>query len=107
MSTNAPSRTPDPSQEAGISWLSTLPFVGLHVMCLAVFWVGWSPIALIVCAALYWARMFAITGFYHRYLSHRSYKTSRWFQFLFAVLGNSSTQKGPLWWAAHHRHHHQ
>jgi stearoyl-CoA desaturase (delta-9 desaturase) len=76
-------------------------------MALGVFWVGWSPVAVLVCLALYWARMFAVTGFYHRYLSHRSYKTSRWFQFLFAVVGNSSTQKGPLWWAAHHRHHHQ
>jgi stearoyl-CoA desaturase (delta-9 desaturase) len=95
------------SANGGISWVATLPFVSLHVMALGVFWVGWSPVAVLVCLALYWARMFAVTGFYHRYLSHRSYKTSRWFQFLFAVVGNSSTQKGPLWWAAHHRHHHQ
>jgi stearoyl-CoA desaturase (delta-9 desaturase) len=93
--------------DGGISWISTLPFLGLHVMALGVFWVGWSPAAVLVCLGLYWVRMFAITGFYHRYLSHRSYKTSRWFQFLFAVVGSSSTQKGPLWWAAHHRHHHQ
>jgi stearoyl-CoA desaturase (delta-9 desaturase) len=76
-------------------------------MAAGVLWVGFSPVALAVGLALYWSRMFAVTGFYHRYLSHRSYKTSRWFQFVFAVLGNSSTQKGPLWWAAHHRHHHQ
>jgi stearoyl-CoA desaturase (delta-9 desaturase) len=76
-------------------------------MTLGVLWVGVSPVAVLVCLALFWVRMFAITGFYHRYLSHRSYKTSRWFQFLFALVGNSSTQKGPLWWAAHHRHHHQ
>jgi stearoyl-CoA desaturase (Delta-9 desaturase) len=106
VSTNAPSPLAVSAAD-GISWLTTLPFIGLHVMVLGVIWVGWSPAAVLVCLALYWARMFAITGFYHRYLSHRSYKTSRWFQFLFAVLGNSSTQKGPLWWAAHHRHHHQ
>jgi len=76
-------------------------------MALGVIWVGWSPVAVGVGLALFWIRMFAITGFYHRYLSHRSYKTSRWFQFLFALVGNSSVQKGPLWWAAHHRHHHQ
>jgi stearoyl-CoA desaturase (delta-9 desaturase) len=51
--------------------------------------------------------MFAITGGYHRYFSHRSYKTSRWFQFLLAFLGATSAQKGPLWWASHHRHHHR
>ena len=106
MNTNAPNLTSVPAA-GGISWLATVPFVALHLMTLAVIWVGWSPAALLVCLALYWMRMFAITGFYHRYLAHRTYKTSRWFQFLFAVVGNSSTQKGPLWWAAHHRHHHQ
>jgi stearoyl-CoA desaturase (delta-9 desaturase) len=103
---SAPSRYRTEAK-SGISWLTTIPYVGLHVMALGVLWVGWSPIAVGVCLALFWLRMFAITGFYHRYLSHRTYKTSRWFQFLFAVVGNSSVQKGPLWWAAHHRHHHQ
>jgi stearoyl-CoA desaturase (delta-9 desaturase) len=93
--------------EKGISWIATVPFISLHVMALGVLWVGWSPIAVLVCLALYWTRMFAVTGFYHRYLSHRSYKTSRWFQFAFALLGSAAAQKGPLWWAAHHRHHHQ
>ena len=51
--------------------------------------------------------MFAITGFYHRYFSHRSFQTSRAMQFLFAVIGASSVQRGPLWWAAHHRKHHR
>ncbi|WP_242056678.1 MULTISPECIES: acyl-CoA desaturase [unclassified Nostoc] len=51
--------------------------------------------------------MFGITAGYHRYFSHRTYKTTRWFQFILAVLGNSSAQLGPLWWAAHHRHHHR
>jgi stearoyl-CoA desaturase (delta-9 desaturase) len=51
--------------------------------------------------------MFGITGVYHRYFSHRSYKTSRWFQFVLAFVGATSAQKGPMWWASHHRHHHQ
>jgi stearoyl-CoA desaturase (delta-9 desaturase) len=82
-------------------------FIGVHIMCLGIIWVGWSWAAVSVAAALYLVRMFAITGFYHRYFSHRSFRTSRWFQFLFAMIGNSAAQKGPLWWAAHHRHHHQ
>jgi stearoyl-CoA desaturase (Delta-9 desaturase) len=52
-------------------------------------------------------RMFAITGFYHRYFSHRSFKTSRIGQFIFGLLGASAVQRGPIWWAAHHRHHHR
>ncbi|WP_437925824.1 acyl-CoA desaturase [Sorangium sp. So ce291] len=58
-------------------------------------------------AATYFIRMFAITGVYHRYFSHRSYKTSRGLQFLLALLGTTATQKGPLWWGGTHRVHHK
>lgn len=89
-----------------VDWFRCLPFLGVHAMCLGVIWVGWSWVAVGVTAALYFIRMFAITGFYHRYFSHKSYKTTRAMQLAFAVVANSSTQRGPLWWAAHHRHHH-
>jgi stearoyl-CoA desaturase (delta-9 desaturase) len=89
-----------------IDWLRVIPYLGMHLACLGVFWVGWSPVALAVAAALYAIRMVAITGFYHRYFSHRSFRTSRPVQFLFAVLGAASVQRGPIWWAAHHRQHH-
>ena len=55
----------------------------------------------------YYLRMVAVTAGYHRYFSHRSYKTSRLFQFILAFLAMTSAQKGVLWWAAHHRHHHK
>lgn len=90
-----------------VNWLRCTPFVLLHVGCLAVFLVGWSWTAVVAAAALYFVRMFAITGIYHRYFSHRTFKTSRLAQFLFAVLGASSGQRGPLWWAANHREHHR
>ncbi|MBA3685264.1 MAG: acyl-CoA desaturase [Planctomycetes bacterium] len=90
-----------------IEWLRWFPFVLLHGMCLGVIWVGTSPVAVAVCLAMYVVRMFAITGFYHRYFSHRTFKAPRAVQFLMAVLGNSAAQRGPLWWASHHRHHHK
>jgi len=96
-----------PTDPKHVNWVRVLPFFALHIACFAVIWVGWSWTAVLVAAALYVIRMFAITGFYHRYFSHRTFKTSRWAQFLFAVLGSSAVQKGPLWWAAHHRHHHR
>ena len=68
---------------------------------------GMHTLDLLLCAACYGARMFGITAGYHRYFAHRSYKTSRPFQFVMACLGCSALQKGPLWWAAHHRHHHR
>ena len=95
------------SEFKNIAWIRSIPFLGLHLMCFGVIWVGWSWIAVMVAISLYFARMFAVTAFYHRYFSHRAFQTSRWAQFLFAVLGNTATQKGPLWWAAHHRHHHR
>ncbi len=84
-----------------------LPFLFIHLGCLAVLWVGWSWIAVAVAAALYFVRMFAITGFYHRYFSHRTFRTSRMVQFVFAALGNTAVQRGALWWASVHRHHHR
>ncbi len=90
-----------------IDWLRIWPFLLLQASCLLVFVVGWSPVALLVCALLYAVRMFGITAFYHRYFSHRSYEVGRVVQFVGAVLGAAATQRGPLWWAAHHRHHHR
>jgi len=89
-----------------VDWVRVLPFLGMHLACLLVFRVGWSWFAVGVAVALYLLRMFSITGFYHRYFSHRTFRTSRLAQFLFAVLGVSSVQRGPLWWASHHRFHH-
>ncbi len=82
-------------------------FWAVHLACISALWVGVSWVAVAVCFALYVIRMFAITGVYHRYFSHRSYETSRVFQFLLAVLGTTAAQKGPIWWASHHRHHHR
>jgi stearoyl-CoA desaturase (delta-9 desaturase) len=84
-----------------------LPFVALHAGCLGVFLTGWSVTAVTAAAVLYFIRMFAITGFYHRYFSHKTYHTSRVGQFLLAIMGGTAVQRGALWWAYHHRHHHR
>ncbi len=96
--------------EAGgdrIDWLRATPFIGMHLACMAVPWVGVSAVAILVAVALYAVRMFALTAFYHRYFSHRTFRASRTVQFLGAVVGASCVQRGPLWWAAHHRNHHR
>ena len=96
-----------PGAKRRVDWLRVLPFIGMHLMCLGVFFVGWSWTAVGVAAGLWAIRMFSVTAFYHRYFSHRTFTTSRGAQFAFAVLGASCTQRGPLWWAAHHRKHHK
>jgi len=90
-----------------IRWRRILPTLSIHLLCLGVIWVGWSWAAVIAALALYLVRMFAITAFYHRYFSHRTFRTHRVTQFIFAAIGASSAQRGPLWWAAHHREHHR
>ncbi|MEQ3632231.1 acyl-CoA desaturase [Thalassolituus sp.] len=97
----------EPMTSTEFNWVRTMPFIILHLACFGVLVTGVSTTAVVVCLALFWLRLFAITAFYHRYFSHRSYKTSRPAQFIFALLGNMSAQRGPLWWAAHHRAHHQ
>lgn len=82
-------------------------FILIHLACLLVIWCGISPAAVVICGLLYFIRMFAITAGYHRLFSHHSYKTSRVFQFMLAVLGASAAQKGPIWWAGSHRRHHK
>jgi len=90
-----------------IDWMRCLPFIILHVACFGVIWVGWSPFAVSLAVALYFVRMFAVTGIYHRYFSHKTYSTSRAVQFLLALWGATAVQRGALWWAYHHRHHHK
>jgi stearoyl-CoA desaturase (Delta-9 desaturase) len=94
------------SSQKSIGAVQLIPFVAMHLAVLAVFYVGFSWIALWTAVFLYLIRMFAITGFYHRYFSHKHFKTSRTVQFIFAFIGASSAQRGPLWWASHHRQHH-
>lgn len=90
-----------------IEWRRIAPWLAMQAGCLLVFVVGWSPVAVGVAIALYLIRMFAVTGFYHRYFSHRSYTMSRPVQFVAALIGASAVQRGALWWAAHHRKHHR
>jgi fatty-acid desaturase len=80
-------------------------FAGVHLVCLAAFWTGVTKVALVLFVASFLLRKFGITAGYHRYFSHRTFKTNRVGQFALAWLACSAAQKGPLWWAGHHRSH--
>jgi stearoyl-CoA desaturase (Delta-9 desaturase) len=92
-------------------WKAFTPFLLVHVFGIAgavaglvmgaPAWAWWLALG------LYVARMFGVTGAYHRYFSHRTFKTGRVMQFLLAFLAETSAQRGVLWWAAHHRDHHK
>lgn len=90
----------------GADIVALVGFWAMHLVPFAAIWTGVTKEAIILCVVLYFVRMFGITAGYHRYFSHKSYKTSRVMQFILAWLAQSSMQRGVLWWAAHHRDHH-
>lgn len=107
-STEAPApQLPADDKDMKVNVLASTPFILMHVACLMVFWAGFSLTALGVMVFTYYLRAFGLTAGFHRYFAHRSYKTSRPFQFVLGWIGTSAAQLGPLWWAAHHRHHHK
>ncbi|MFM2042855.1 MAG: hypothetical protein RLY86_1431 [Pseudomonadota bacterium] len=90
-----------------IVYPSAWSFVLVHLACFGAIWSGVTWESVILAVALYWIRLFAIGAGYHRYFSHRAFKTGRVFQFILAWLAQSTTQKSVLWWGALHRHHHR
>jgi stearoyl-CoA desaturase (delta-9 desaturase) len=94
---------PLPAADRGVDWIGFSPFLLVHVAPLAALWTGTRPVDWILCGVLYFVRTFGVMAGYHRYFSHRTFKTSRVFQFILAFLAETSGQKGVLWWAAHHR----
>jgi stearoyl-CoA desaturase (delta-9 desaturase) len=88
-------------------WVAAIPFFAVHLAPFAAFFVTVTWQDWVLCAVLYVTRMFCITAGYHRYFSHRSYRMGRVAQFLMAFGGTTAVQKGPLWWAGHHRLHHR
>lgn len=93
--------------EERVNWKTSTGFILIHLLVLLSFLTGVSKTAVVLFVVLYWTRMFFITAGYHRYFAHRSYKLGRGMQFVMAFGGASAAQKGPLWWASHHRHHHR
>src|SRR5690606_2928868 len=95
-----------PRRKHRYEWGSMSIWFACHVAVLGAIWAGVTVEALAVCAVLFFLRIFAVTAGYHRYFSHRTYRTSRVFQFILAFVAQMSAQRGVLWWAAHHRAHH-
>jgi stearoyl-CoA desaturase (Delta-9 desaturase) len=102
----APSAAVAPGEHDDIIYPSAIPFVLVHLACIGAFWSGVTYQSVILCLVLYWLRIFGIGAGYHRYFAHRAYRTGRAFQFILAVLCQSTAQKSVLWWAVKHRHHH-
>jgi len=86
---------------------ATAAFAALHLACLGACWTPFTWKLGVLGTGLYASRMLLVTAGYHRYFSHRTYRTSRIGQCVLAFLAQTSGQKGVLWWAAVHRSHHR
>ncbi|MDA8561648.1 acyl-CoA desaturase [Gammaproteobacteria bacterium] len=90
-----------------INWLRCTPFIILHVSLIFGIFAPITTAGIVLCLASYFIRMFAITAFFHRYFAHKTFTTSKTIETLFALIGTSAAQRGPIWWASHHRGHHK
>lgn len=89
------------------TFLKMIPFVAIQALGISSFFYFEISLSnIMITIGSYYFLMFGITAGYHRYFSHRAYQTSRPFQFILALIGAFAAQKGPIWWAANHRHHH-
>ena len=98
--------SPVTSPKTTFSYVRFGAFVAFHLLAFAALWTGVSRSNLILCAAVAVFQVLAVTVGYHRYFSHRAFKTSRAMQFVLGFLAQTTFQKGVLWWAGHHRYHH-
>ena len=102
-----PTNTSGRAADERVNRFTSIPFVLVHLLPLLAIFTGVSMTAVILCIVAYVGRMFFVTAGYHRYFAHRSYRLNRFWQFVMAFGATTSAQKGPLWWAAHHRDHHR
>ncbi|MGZ3452325.1 MAG: acyl-CoA desaturase [Polyangiales bacterium] len=95
-------------KDHSIHWVKSIPFFAVHALAIyGVIKLGWSWKGFGLAIALYYFRMFFVTAGYHRYFSHRSFRTSRVFAFILGFFAETTAQKGIFWWAGHHRQHHR
>jgi sn-1 stearoyl-lipid 9-desaturase len=72
---------------------------------LALLTFSWKAVA--IALFLHWVTGgVGITLTYHRLLTHRSFKTDKWLEYVLVTLGSLAMQGGPIEWVGIHRIHH-
>ncbi len=94
-------------QEKQPNWITKLALLVFHVgAVLALFNFTWTGVLFAV--GLWWLTIGLGIGLgYHRLLTHRAYKTPKWFEYFVTVLGTMTLEGGPIFWVATHRNHHK
>jgi len=91
-----------------LDWSVIIFMTAIHLIALLAFLPGnfsWSAVFLAL--FLHWVTGgLGITLGWHRLVSHRSFQTPKWLEYLLVFCGTLSMQGGPIWWVGLHRHHH-
>jgi len=91
--------------KAGPLWA----MLSVHLGALLAFLPAAAPTRGILLFALgtFAVRTFCVSAGFHRYFSHRAFRTTRLVQFLLAFIGGMAVMRSALWWASQHRRHHK
>lgn len=99
---------PDTVEPGRIVWIYAIPIVTMHVLALAALvpWLfSWTGLIVMVVGVHVFGQ--AINVCYHRQLTHRSFKTPKWFEHLSVLVALCCMQDTPARWVTTHRLHHQ
>jgi sn-1 stearoyl-lipid 9-desaturase len=91
-----------------IEWPMILFLVAVHLLALLAFLpsnFSWAGIG--IAMFLHWVTGgVGITLGFHRLVTHRSFQTPKWLEYVLVFCGTLSCQMGPTIWVGLHRHHH-
>lgn len=88
-------------------WMGPSSIIICHFGIVFTLFTGFTIGAWIWVFFLYWIRMLATTGIYHRLLTHKAYSSPAWLKWVGSVVAASAGQMGPSWWKGHHEEHHR
>jgi stearoyl-CoA desaturase (delta-9 desaturase) len=93
--------------QQGVNWVTAIAMTAFHIGAVAAFF--YVDLGAILASAVLWvmAGSLGIGMAYHRLLTHRGYKTSKWVEYFLTTCGTLALEGGPIFWVATHRIHHQ
>lgn len=84
-----------------------IPFAALVAAIIMLWGVAFNWVYLALLFGMYVFSGLGITIGYHRLFTHKSFATTRFMTWLWAVAGSSAAEGSVLEWVAYHRRHHQ
>ena len=96
------------STKRSINWVNTLFFVIVHTGAIFAFlpqFFSWKAVG--IGLLFYWITGgLGVTLGFHRLVTHRSFHSPKWLEYLLVFFGTISCQGGPIEWIGTHRIHH-